>query len=137
MDRDDENSQVKVTCIGYGIECDEWGLLNDIIELSDWLSSDETTCASAPTVEVSKRHKESWFCLYKELRHWIKSMLYIRRKGDPVCTIVMPFDKVFFEGLIRNGKKVNGQQNREMYQLCNLTKLDDILGDRWYIATWT
>ena len=133
VDRDDENNRVNVTYIGYGTECDEWRLVDDIIELSDSSSSDEAACASAPIVEVSERREESRFCLYKELRDRIKSMLYVRRKGDPVCIIVMPFDKVFFEGLIRRGEKTNGQRNREMYQLCSLTKLDDILGGRWYI----
>ena len=40
----------------------------------------------------------------------------------------------FFEGLIRRGEKTNGQRNREVYQLFSLTKLDDILGERWYIC---
>lgn len=128
VDRDSENGRVKVRYIGYGAEYDEWRFLNDIIELNDSSSSDEATCAP-PVAAVC----ESRFCLYKELRDRIKSILCAKRKGDPVCAIVMPFDKVFFEGLLRRGEKTNGQRNREVYQLSSLTKLDDILGERWYI----
>ena len=46
----------------------------------------------------------------------------------------MNFDKVYFEGLIRSGVKTNGRQNRDMYQLSSLSKLDDILGERWYVC---
>ena len=60
-------------------------------------------------------------------------MLVAKRKGDPVCTIVMNFDKVYFEGLIRRGVRTNGRRNRDVYQLSSLSKLDDILGERWYV----
>ena len=57
-----------------------------------------------------------------------------KRKGDPVFTIVMNFDKVYFKGHIRHGVKTNGRQNRDVYQLSSLSKLDDILGERWYVC---
>lgn len=43
----------------------------------------------------------------------------------------MTFDATHFDGLIRRGTLVKGQQT--VYTLLTLTKLDDILGQRWYI----
>ena len=83
---------MKVRYIGYRAECNEWRPLKDIIEFSDLsnsdLSSDKAMCIPAPVVAVC----ECQFCLYKELRERIKSLLYANWKGDPVCTIVMTFD---------------------------------------------
>ena len=96
------------------------------MELRNSSSSDEaTTTTPVPS--------EGRFCFYNELRNNIKSMLVAKRKGDPVCTIVMNFDKVYFKGLIRRSVKTNGRRNRDVYQLSSLSKLDDILGERWYV----
>ena len=43
----------------------------------------------------------------------------------------MTFDAIHFNGLIRRGTLVKGQQT--VYTLSILTKLDDTLGQRWYI----
>ena len=96
------------------------------MELRNSFSSDEaTTTTPAPS--------EGRFCFYNYLRNNIKSMLVVERKDDPVCTLLMNFDKVYFEGRIRHGVKTNGMQNRDMYQLSSLSKLDDIFGERWYV----
>ena len=61
-------------------------------------------------------------------------MLYSNRKADPLCSIVMSFDTVHFEGLIRRSirrNEVGGE--KEMYGLASLTKLDNLLGEMWYI----
>ena len=89
------------------------------MELRNSSSSDEATT----TTPVSS---EGRFCFYNELRNNIKSMLVVKRKDDSVCTIVMNFDKVYFEGRIRRGVKTNGMRNRDMYQLSSLSKLDDV-----------
>ena len=45
----------------------------------------------------------------------------------------MPFDTVHFDGLIRRGVLDKQSKKQGMYLLTALTKLDDILGERWYI----
>ena len=66
------------------------------------------------------------FSLYEELAYRIKSLLFSSRKGYLVCCTSLTFD-----GLIRRGILVKGQH--AVYTVTNLTKLDDILGHRWYI----
>ena len=68
------------------------------------------------------------YSLYEELRFRIKSLLVSTRKGDPNCCVSMPFDTIHFDGLMRRGVLKHGN-----YTLSTLTKLDDILGERWYI----
>ena len=71
------------------------------------------------------------FCLFEELASQIKLSLVSSRKGDPVCSIVMSFDTLHFEALIRRGASNGGK--REVYGLSSLSKLDDLLGERWYV----
>ena len=49
------------------------------VELSDSSSSDEDALLTATPLSAAK------FCLYEELAYHIKSLLWSRRKGDPVC----------------------------------------------------
>ena len=71
------------------------------------------------------------FSLYEELTYRIKSLSWSSRKGDPICCVSMSFDTIRFDGLIRRGTLVKGQSSE--YTVTTLTKLDDILGQRWYI----
>ena len=77
------------------------------------------------------------FCLYDELRSRIKSLLLSYRKGDPVCHISMSFDAIYFDGLIRQSELLatppHLHSKKQVYTLPTLSKLDDILGSRWYI----
>ena len=72
---------------------------------------------------------------YLVLVYRIKSLLVSHRKGDPLCCISMTFDTIFFDGLIRRGTAVGASRKVkiEKYTLSSLTKLEDILGHRWYI----
>ena len=129
IEKDDANGHVKVRYMGYGEEYDEWKLLEDIIELSESSSTDEASSVTTTSFSVGK------FCLYKELAYRVKALLCSSRKGNPLCRVVMSFDIIYFEGLIRRGTKMcsTGQRKSEVYQLSSLTKLDDLLGERWYI----
>ena len=40
------------------------------------------------------------FCLYNELAFRIKSLLISNRKADPLCKILMTFDKLCYDGLL-------------------------------------
>ena len=77
----------------------------------------------------------SWlkFCLFKELACRIKSLLFSGRKANPVCSISMSFNRVHFDSLVMSGIRKEIKGKREVYSLCSLSKLDDLLGERWYI----
>ena len=130
IEKDDENGCVKVRYIGYGQEFDEWRLTEDIMELSESSSTDDSSVTATP-LSVDR------LCLYKELAYRIKALLCSPRKGNPACRVVMNFDVVYYEGLIRRATKQvgNGRRKREIYQLPSLTRLDDLLGERWYIRS--
>ena len=124
IEKDDKNGCVKVRYIGYGQGCDEWKLVEDIVELSESSSIEEASSVTATPWSVGK------LCLYKELTYRIKALLCSSRKGNPVCRVIMSFDIVYYEGLIHRG--TTGRK-REVYQLSSLTRLDNLLGERWYI----
>ena len=71
------------------------------------------------------------FVFSKNLRAKLNSPLVSGRKGDPVCSIVVSFDTLRFEALIRRGASNGGKW--EVYGLSSLSKLDDLLGERWYV----
>ena len=77
----------------------------------------------------------SKFCLLEELACAIKSSLFSHRKGDPTCSIDMSFGSLHFEALAYPGGGVvkSRKWSTEMYDLSSLSKLDDLLGERWYI----
>ena len=90
-------------------------------------ADDETTLACTYTKCMNQ------FCLYDDLRSRIKSLLLSHRKGDPVCHI-RSFNAIEVDGLIRQSKLANPTHSKkQVYTLPTLSKLDDILGSRWYI----
>ena len=132
LEEDRVNGLVKVGYVGYGSEYDEWRPQSDIVFLSgegdddpDPGSGDES--AAQPSLKP--------FSLYDELAYRIKSLLVSHRKGDPLCCISMTFDTIFFDGLILRGTAVGAPRKVKIkkYTLSSLTKLEDILGHRWYI----
>lgn len=136
---DETNDMVKVHYIGYGNEHNEWRSRSDIVELNG--EESESNCdeleshdGETTSVALTKRMNRQ-FCLYDELRSRIKSLLSSQRKADPVCHISMSFDTIYFEGLIRRSKILPTSQRskKQVNTLPTLSKLDDILGSRWYI----
>ena len=119
---------MKVRYIGYGRKYDEWRKTDDIIDLNEDCNSDEETSPLLGSNQLSK------FCLFEELACRIKSSLVSNIKADPVCSIVMSFDSLHFEALIRRGTRNGGARGRqEVYGLSSLSKLNDLLGERWYM----
>lgn len=128
LERDDENKRVKVRYIGYSRKYDEWRKADDIVEVNESDSRlDEETSSLLGWNQLSK------FCLFEELACQIKSLLVSNRKADPVCSIVMSFDSLHFEALIRRGARNGTKGKWELYGLSSLSKLDDLLGERWYL----
>ena len=153
VEKDSLNGLVKVRYIGYDNTYDEWRPESDIVDLSEEDQVQEgggTVSTAMPTVTEANRsdtrsvrgvidnslqseiQPAKHFNLYEELLLRIKSLLCSPRKGDPVCCISMGFDTIHFEGLARRGV-VDKKLKQNVYTLTALTKLDDILGSRWYI----
>ena len=121
--------------VGCKNKCDEWRL-EDIVDIHEEEASDSSS---------DERHEGDFddpqslnrtqFCLYDELDSRIKSLLLCGRKADPVCRISMTFDTIYFDGLIRRSKPVprSRRSKCQLYTVPNLSRLDDILGHRWYI----
>ena len=136
LEEDLEKALVKVRYVGYGSEYDEWRSKEDIVDLhkeeSD-PSSDESHNDDSDV--LSSLCKRTQFCLYDELGSRIKSLLLSNRKADPVCRISMTFDTIYFDGLIARSKAVpkSRRSSSQVYTVPTLSKLDDILGHRWYI----
>ena len=126
LERDDRNQRVKVRYVGYSRKYDEWRKADDIVDLNESDNSDEETVSLLGS-QLSK------FCLFEELACQIKSSLMSNRKGDPVCCIVMSFDTLHFEALSRRGARNGTKGKQEIYGLSSLSKLDDLLGERWYM----
>lgn len=129
LEEDKDNGLVKVGYVGYGSDHDEWRPRSDIVFLSGEDGDDPDSGDEDFDIQCLKQ-----FSLYEELAYRIKSLLVSHRKGDPLCCISMTFDTIFFDGLIRRGTAVSAPKKQlRKYTLSSLTKLEDILGHRWYI----
>ena len=146
LETDEENGSVKVSYIGYGDEHNEWRSSEDIIDLVSNADNGELVDESSGNTKGNTNHDfanlgetlvpipSQQFCLYNELTFKIKSLLISNRKADPQCKIIyMTFDKVCYDGLLYRGVLVKKNGCKEIYTVISLSKLDDILGERWYI----
>ena len=126
VDEDVNNSLVKVRYIGYSSDFDEWRARDDIVELSD--SESDSDSKQRPSGTIQR------FCLFEELTLRIKELLISRRKGDPVCHIVMSFDRMSFDSLVIRGTVPKaGSSRRQVYTISHMTQFENLLGNRWYI----
>ena len=137
LESDEANALVKVRYVGYDSSYDEWRPASEIIDLTEEDNTvNESSINPCSAVRVQQEFYSPTvknFSLYEELRFKIKSLLVSSRRGDPNCCVSMPFDTVHFDGLIRWGVLDKQSKKQGMYLLTALTKLDDILGERWYI----
>ena len=146
VERDSLNELVKVRYVGYDNSYDEWRPESDIVDLSeeDYVREHgdtnprdtcSTSCNFSGMTDGSPRFEmqaATPYNLYEELLLRIKSLLCSHRKGDPVCCISMGFDTIHFDGLARRAM-LDKKPQQNVYTLTMLTKLDDVLGSRWYI----
>lgn len=123
LEEDEKNGRVKVGYIGFSDEYDEWRRLEDIVTVEE--EEEEDNDCLAPS-----RLK---FCLFEELACRIKLLLFSSRKASPVCSVNMSFDRVHFDSLAMRGIRKETKGKKEVYSLSSLSKLDDLLGERWYI----
>ena len=129
IEEDKDKGLVKVRYLGYDSSHDEWRKRDDIVQLDE--SDDCSEEEYSAEIESSIVHP---FSLYDELATKIKTLLNSGRKGDPVCSITMSFDPIYFEGLARRGSALpSGSGRRQYHTVKVLTHLDDVLGRRWYV----
>ena len=86
VERNPLTHKVKIHYIGYDSDQDEWRDEADLVDMS----------GSQPSYLLSPN-----FSLYQELALLIKSSLQSSRKGNPEVKLTMNFDKVQFDGGIR------------------------------------
>ena len=129
---DEDDAMVKVRYIGYSSDFDEWRRKDDIVELSDDESSSESDGGSRQRSLGSLQR----FCLFEELALRIKELLISSRKKDPMCRIVMSFDRMSFDSLLIRATlvpKAGTRTKRSVYSIQHMTQFEDLLGNRWYI----
>ena len=129
LEEDESRGLVKINYIGYSNEWDEWRRREDIIELND--EDDRSmvdNCAKRQSLQMSPLN------LYEQLATNIKLQLVSYRKRSPYCRISMNLDYIYFEGLIQRGSVISRTKHlKQVYTITRLSKLNDILGQRWYI----
>ena len=132
LEEDHATGRVKVSYVGYGSECDEWKGRDEVVEIEP---ESENKCENSSDFEVVISQPQP-LNLFQVLATNIKSSLVSTRKGNPCCRINMHFDSIYFEGLKQRGiLQLSRQKNcrKDIYTVAKLSKLNDIVGHRWYI----
>ena len=112
---------MKVHYVGYGSQHDEWRDEADIVPLD--VSDTERDCDPVPRP----------FSLYSELRNKIKTALSSGRKESPVVRIDMPFDKLQFDGGLKQyGIFVRTFRGIDRYNIGHYRDLNVLLGKNWH-----
>jgi len=121
-----QGTKLKVHYVGYGSQHDEWRDEADIIQLDRSKKSDadaERDCNPVPRP----------FSLYSELRNKIKIVLNSGRKESPVVCIDMPFDKLQFDGGLKQyGTFVHTFRGIDRYNINHYRDLNVLLGKNWH-----
>jgi len=128
VQRKPEEGLVKVRYVGYGREFDEWRVEGEVINLSEEESDSDEGGYAGFRCPISCQ-----MTVFNDLVYRVKSLLTSNRKGDPTCRIVMPFDQVSFDALSLCCTLVNRAAKLPVYRVPDMLKLNDLLGDRWYI----
>ena len=127
IDQDEATGMVKVAYVGYSDEHDEWRRVEDVVTMEESEEENDDTLAPFQPIKAPK------FCLFEELSRRIKAQLYSNRKGNPVCSIILSFDRYHFDSLSIRASKKEVKGKREVYSLPVLSRLNDLLGPRWFI----
>ena len=107
--------KVKIHYEGYGEEFDEWKDESEIV------------CPEKPEVYQP-------FELHRELAYQIKVSLNLSGRRDPDIRIEVPFDKLLFEGGLKQaGHYIQSTQGNEVYGIRKYADLTPLLGKNWYI----
>jgi len=113
--------------VGYGREFDKWRLQEEVVNIDDDCDDEENS-------DMADYHFTGPIpAQFEELAQRIKSLLTSSKKGDPNCCIIMQFDQVSFDSLSLQCSLVKASAKRKIYRVPNLMKLNDLLGERWFI----
>jgi len=129
---DEESSRVRSTRYNSDSSSDD---TEEMLELSDE-ETDFSDDQPVPDAAVSIPAKP--FSLLEEVAARIKGALFSNLKGDPVCRVVMPFDKILFDkslavrGSIQH-EQLQAGKSKLYYAIPHLMNYNDIFGERWYI----
>ena len=111
--------KVKIHYIGYDSDQDDWRDEADVVDMSE----------SQPSHLLSPNHSP-----YEELALLIKSSLQSSRKGNPEVKLAMNFDKVQFDGGIRQlGTLKTDKRGIKKYSIRRYSDLEFLLGRKWFI----
>ena len=122
-----ENNKVKVHYVGYSSDFDEWKKEDEL----ECLPDEEEEASHTTTAAAIEPYQP--YSLFRTLRLKIKQALTCGRKASPVINIVMPFDKMQFDGGLKTAgilsKTVQGVQH---YKISHYRDLNPWLGSRWH-----
>ena len=111
-----DGDKVKVHYIGYGDEDDEWRDIAEIVE-------------TQPDVEPYVP-----FDAHRELAYQIVLALDSKHRSDPDVRIELPFDKLLFEGGLKQyGKLLCKSRGHDVYTIQSYSALAPLLGDKWHM----
>lgn len=116
---DQDLTRFKVHYVGFSSSHDEWKDREDVVDISE--------DSGGPEGIIQK------FSLYYELATRIKSALNSCRKKSPVVRIDMPFDRLEFDGGLRQyGKEKRHVRAVQHYSISAFQDLNPLLGVDWH-----
>lgn len=116
---EEDGDKVKIHYNGYGEEFDEWRQRNEIQDLT-----------TQTPMEMYRP-----FELHRELAMQIKLSLNSKNRRDPDVRIEVPFDKMLFEGgLKQSGHYLGRSHGHDVYGIDKYSDLSHLMGATdWYI----
>lgn len=111
-----EGEHVKIHYIGYGDDEDEWREASELVQLS------------------KKPQPYIPFELHRELAYQIQAALDSRYRKDPDVRIEVPFDKLLFDGgLKQHGHMLRTFHGHDVYTIYHYSDLEPLLGEGWHM----
>lgn len=110
-----DGDRAKIHYIGYG-EHDEWRNVTEIVN-------------TQPDVEPYVP-----FDAHRELAYQITLALNSRLRSEPEVRIELPFDKLIFDGGLKQyGKLLRKSRGQDVYTIESYTALAPLLGEKWHM----
>ena len=119
VDRD--GTRLRIHYVGYDDRYDEWREAEEVETI-------DTDC------EESEAELYLPYDPHRELAYQIKAALDSRHRKDPDTRIDMPFDKLLFDGgLKQRGVHLRRSHGHDVYGLKQYSDLDYLLGKGWHM----
>ena len=117
---DTKDDKVLIHYVGYDRKYDEWRSKEEIIK---------------PRLEKTLQKEDVYrpFSFYDELGYQIKLALDSKRRKEPDVRIEMPFDRLVFDGgLKQHGNFIGNFHGHEVFSVLQYSCLDSLLGEGWW-----